>query len=346
MIGAGDGPCRRADILASTELTLRRAGSDQRWSRGREDRKCFQADYSARSKHLVKKGGSYETVHAPVRISVGSGRRRHARGSGVGRMHRPGLHARSSTTAPTPARRSSSSWATATPRRRAGGYNTQVADHGDQRHVRQRLLPEKHNAFNVYRLNLNLRRLPAWPGDYDLNGTPNDASDDTDHQHQPSEHGAELHLLRRLVALLAGAHHSGGVTTKHAEERGAGGELRFPTPTYVIVLLNEPGFGGCNRGPGTSCRRGRVAWQVLAHEAGHGIGGSVDEYTRAGHYTGGRRSTPATAPPSPTAAPSSGTASSTPPPRCPPPWEPAWTCNRTVGVFEGCLYNETGIYRR
>jgi MYXO-CTERM domain-containing protein len=42
---------------------------------------------------------------------------------------------------------------------------------------------------------------------------------------------------------------------------------------YIIVMLNEPGFGGCNRGPRDIVQTRSSCWQVVAHEAGHGIGG-------------------------------------------------------------------------
>jgi hypothetical protein len=57
---------------------------------------------------------------------------------------------------------------------------------------------------------------------------------------------------------------------------------------FVIVILNESGFGGCGGGGYQAITSG-VSWQVLSHEMGHGIGGLGDEYTSpGGTYTGSR----------------------------------------------------------
>jgi len=115
---------------------------------------------------------------------------------------------------------------------------------------------------------------------------------------------------------------------------------------YVIVMLNEPGFGGCNRGPRDIVQTRTSSWQVVAHEAGHGIGGLSDEYSAddKGAYTGAmvntrncttlvNRSTvqwnrfinPATSVPTTLMA--------------------GMDSNRTVGIYEGCGTFETGLYR-
>ncbi len=61
------------------------------------------------------------------------------------------------------------------------------------------------------------------------------------------------------------------------------------SPDYVMIVLNEPGFGGCRRGNQLAVTMG-ANWTVVAHELGHMIGGLCDEYIggggAGGTYTG------------------------------------------------------------
>ena len=127
-----------------------------------------------------------------------------------------------------------------------------------------------------------------------------------------------------------------------------------PDHNLVLVLLNNPGFGGCGGGGYAFLPLG-VSWDTIAHEFGHGLGGFGDEYCVSGAYGGGEpgvvdltinlnRATakwghfidPAT--PIPTGT---GTcAGFTGGPR------PAdWDDNQSVGLFEGGNTNNTGVYR-
>lgn len=117
-----------------------------------------------------------------------------------------------------------------------------------------------------------------------------------------------------------------------------------PKRDYVIIILNEPGWGGCGGG-GMLTVTLAGDWSVPAHESGHMVGGLCDEYGGAGAYTDGEpgcpnmtidtnRSTlkwrdfvnPKTALPTTFDA---GTMDSA----------------ETTGLFEGGLYKTTGVYR-
>jgi hypothetical protein len=50
-----------------------------------------------------------------------------------------------------------------------------------------------------------------------------------------------------------------------------------PRYDYVLIMVNESGFGGCRRGTRLYVTSG-VNWDVVAHEYGHAIGNLYDEY--------------------------------------------------------------------
>jgi hypothetical protein len=127
-----------------------------------------------------------------------------------------------------------------------------------------------------------------------------------------------------------------------------------PDADNVLVVLNEPGFGGCG-GNGRAHVTLGVAWDTIAHEFGHGIGGFEDEYSDHGAYTGGElgwinlttntnRATTkwkqfiAPATPLPTGV---GTAANYNQGVRP----ATWSSNFDAGLFEGGGTNNTGIYR-
>jgi hypothetical protein len=111
----------------------------------------------------------------------------------------------------------------------------------------------------------------------------------------------------------------------------------------VLIILNEDSGGGCGGGGRQHVTSG-VSWSVVAHEAGHGIGGLRDEYAGAGPNTG---------------APINNRNCSTvlddgtvfwnrfidPATPVPTTFAPGMDSNRTVGLFEGCGTKDTGIYR-
>jgi len=127
-----------------------------------------------------------------------------------------------------------------------------------------------------------------------------------------------------------------------------------PDANEILVVLNNPNYGGCGGGGRAHVPMG-VDWTVIAHEFGHGIGGFADEYSVAGAYTGGEQSwinlttltdrattkwhqfvNPTT--PLPTGVGSAanynqGTRPAT------------WSSNFDCGLFEGGGTMNTGIYR-
>lgn len=133
-----------------------------------------------------------------------------------------------------------------------------------------------------------------------------------------------------------------------------------PDWDFVLIVINEPGFGGCRRGNKLYVTEG-ASWAVIAHEFGHGFGSLADEYCRSGTYSGGEpgsvnvtantdRATlkwrkfvrPST--PLPT-----GTNSNPGNGGCTnynqgtkPSW---WDSALDAGVFEGARYKDSGLYR-
>jgi hypothetical protein len=130
-----------------------------------------------------------------------------------------------------------------------------------------------------------------------------------------------------------------------------------PDHDLVLILLNNPGFGGCGGG-GTAVLPLGVTWDTIAHEFGHALGGFCDEYCQVDQpYGGGEpgcpdltldtdRTTiklpwrrfidPATPVPTGTGKCAGYTAG-------PPPAD--WDDNQSVGLFEGGGTVTTGIYR-
>jgi hypothetical protein len=126
-----------------------------------------------------------------------------------------------------------------------------------------------------------------------------------------------------------------------------------PDPALTMILLNNPGFGGCGGGGRLVLPLG-VSWSTVAHELGHAFGGLGDEYHQLNDpYPGGEPGAPnlttttskttlkwswavATNTPIPTGSDdyTAGTKPST------------WDDNQDVGLFEGGNGNySTGIYR-
>jgi hypothetical protein len=89
-----------------------------------------------------------------------------------------------------------------------------------------------------------------------------------------------------------------------------------PDHQLVLILLNNPGFGGCGGGGVATLPLG-VSWDTIAHEFGHGLGGFCDEYCVSGPYGVANRAAPISQS-IPTARRSSGERLWTPVRRCPP----------------------------
>lgn len=202
---------------------------------------------------------------------------------------------------------------------------------------------ENENAFNVYRLNLVSTDSGVSQRRYNEMGTPTDASDDTIISDTPRNTA-----LRYVYSgswshcwLEGGRDAAGNDATGPLVQNAL--NTFVPNREYVVVILNEPGFGGCGGG-NFQIVTSSVDWSVLAHEYGHGIGGLSDEYSVGGAWTGGAVN---------------GRNCSTLLDRTTVLWrrfiDPATPVsttlgagmdgNRTVGMFEGCATRSTAIYR-
>ena len=127
-----------------------------------------------------------------------------------------------------------------------------------------------------------------------------------------------------------------------------------PDYNFVLIILNEPGWGGCGGGG-----RAHVTlagdFSVTAHEFGHGIGGLADEYCVSGAYAGGEpgavdltintnratlkwRNFVAPTTPIPTGLGACAGYTAGPKPA-------TWDDNTDVGLFEGGGTRNTNIYR-
>jgi hypothetical protein len=213
---------------------------------------------------------------------------------------------------------------------------------------------EDAQAFNIFRVNLISNDSGVSQRVYDEHGTPSDASDDT----IVSTTLKDTALGYIFSGSWAHCWLEGGANTGTLVQNA----LNTWVPDYdlVLIILNEPGFGGCGGGGFQIVTLGSD-WTVMAHEFGHGTGGLADEYCQPGTYTGPEpgavdltkntnRATlkwkrfvnPAT--PIPTgvnATPGTGLCTGynqgTPP--------AGWSNDQDVGLFEGASYRDSGIYR-
>jgi IgA Peptidase M64/FG-GAP-like repeat len=144
---------------------------------------------------------------------------------------------------------------------------------------------EDMQGFNIYRVNLISSESGVSQRVYDEHGTPNDSSDDT-----------IVSTTLRNTAL--GIIYSG--SWAHCWlEYGTNSETRIqnalntwvPDFNYVLIILNESGFGGCGGGGRQHVTMGS-SWPVMAHEFGHGVGDLADEYCRTRTFSGGEPSRP------------------------------------------------------
>jgi hypothetical protein len=207
---------------------------------------------------------------------------------------------------------------------------------------------EDASAYNIYRVNLESVDSGVSTRAYDEHGTPTDASDDT-----------IVSTTTRNTAL--GMIFSG--SWAHCWlEYGPNTEQRIqaalntwvPDWNELLVVLNNPNYGGCGGGGRAHVPMG-VSWTVIAHEFGHGIGSFADEYSASGNYTGGEQGwinlttvtdrattkwhqfiAPST--PLPTGTGSAANYNNGPRPA-------GWDSNQDVGLFEGGGTFNTGIYR-
>ncbi len=206
---------------------------------------------------------------------------------------------------------------------------------------------EDASAFNVYRINLESVDSGVSTRTYDEKGTV-DASDDT--------------ITSETVKNTALGMIFSGSWSHCWLEYGAQTDQRIldalttwvPDANEVLVVLNDPRYGGCGGGGRAHVPMG-VDWSVIAHEFGHGIGGFADEYSVQGAYTGGEQNwinlttitdrattkwhqliAPST--PLPTGVGAGAGFNQGPRPA-------TWDANTDVGLFEGGGTLSTGIYR-
>lgn len=213
---------------------------------------------------------------------------------------------------------------------------------------------EDAQAFNIFRVNLISNDSGVSQRVYDEHGTPSDASDDT----IVSTTLKDTALGYIYSGSWAHCWLEGGANTATLVQNA----LNTWVPDYdlVLIILNEPGFGGCGGGGFQIVTLGS-SWTVMAHEFGHGTGGLADEYCMPGTYTGPEpgavdltkntnRATlkwrrfvnPAT--PIPTgvnATPGTGLCTGFNQGTQP----AGWSNDQDVGLFEGASYRDSGIYR-
>lgn len=213
---------------------------------------------------------------------------------------------------------------------------------------------EDKQAFNIYRVNLISNESGVSQRVYDEMGTPSDPSDD-------------VIVSTTLKDTALGYIYSG--SWAHCWlENGANTAVLVqdaldkwvPDYDYVLVILNETGFGGCGGGGFQKVTRAG-SWFVMAHEFGHGVGGLADEYCQPGSYAGDEpkqvnvtantnsatlkwRQFVSPMTPIPTGInPNPGNGACTN-------WNqgtrPAgWSSSADVGLFEGAQYKDQGKYR-
>ena len=208
---------------------------------------------------------------------------------------------------------------------------------------------EDASAFNIYRVNLESVDSGVSTRTYDEHGTFSDPSDDT--IASETLHNTALGYI--FSGSWAHCWLEGTTGTEAAIQAAI--NTWVPDANEVLIVLNNPNYGGCGGGGRAVVPMG-VDWTVLAHEFGHGIGGFADEYSAGvGAYTGpeqawinattitNRATTkwrrfvdPAT--PLPTGVGSAANYNQGVRPA-------GWSSNFDVGLFEGASTYDTGIYR-
>jgi IgA Peptidase M64/FG-GAP-like repeat len=207
---------------------------------------------------------------------------------------------------------------------------------------------EDAQAFNIYRVNLISNQSGVSRRVYDEHGTPTDPSDDT----IISTTTKDTALDYIYSGSWAHCWLENGPNTSTRVQNA----LNTWVPDYhlVVIILNESGFGGCGGGGFQIVTLGS-GWQVMAHEFGHGTGNLADEYCARGAYSGGEPGAPDVTintdrstikwknfinPTTPIATGIGNCAGYNQGTR------PAgWSDDQDVGLFEGGMTYNTGIYR-
>ncbi len=200
---------------------------------------------------------------------------------------------------------------------------------------------EDASAYNIYRVNLESTDSGVSTRTYDANGNI----------------VAETKLNTALGMIFNGdwAHCWLEYGTNTEQRLQAALNKWVPDANEILVVLNNPNYGGCGGGGRAHVPMG-VDWTVIAHEFGHGIGGFADEYSAGiGAYSGPEmgwvnlttitdrattkwRQFVAPATPLPTGVGSAAGYNQGPRPA-------GWSSSDDVGLFEGGGTYDTGIYR-
>jgi hypothetical protein len=202
-------------------------------------------------------------------------------------------------------------------------------------------------AFNIYRINLESANSGVSQRRWDLKGTPSTADDTVQ-----SETLIDTALGTIFNGQWSHCWLEYGVNTDQRINDAI--NTWVPDADNVLIVMNEPGFGGCGGGGRAHVTLG-VGWDVIAHEFGHGVGGLADEYSNNGNWTGGElgwinlttitdrattkwRQFIAATTPLPTGVGSAANYNQGPRPA-------TWSSNHDAGLFEGGGTRNTGIYR-
>jgi hypothetical protein len=206
---------------------------------------------------------------------------------------------------------------------------------------------EDASAFNIYRINLESVDSGVSVRTYDEKGTE-DPSDDT----IDSETIRDTALGMIFNGSWSHCWLEYGPNTEALLQAAI--NKWVPDANEILVVLNNPNFGGCGGGGRAHVSMG-VDWTVIAHEFGHGIGGFADEYSVTGNYTGAEqgwinlttitdrgttkwRQFIAPSTPLPTGVGSGANYNQGTRPS-------SWSSNFDAGLFEGGGTMNTGIYR-
>jgi hypothetical protein len=206
---------------------------------------------------------------------------------------------------------------------------------------------EDASAFNIYRINLESVDSGVSVRTYDEKGTE-DPSDDT----IDSETIRDTALGMIFNGSWSHCWLEYGSNTETLLQAAI--NKWVPDANEILVVLNNPNYGGCGGGGRAHVPMG-VDWTVIAHEFGHGIGGFADEYSVTGNYTGAEqgwinlttitdrgttkwRQFIAPSTPLPTGVGSAANYNQGTRPS-------SWSSNFDAGLFEGGGTMNTGIYR-
>jgi hypothetical protein len=207
---------------------------------------------------------------------------------------------------------------------------------------------EDAQAFNIYRVNLISNESGVSRRLYDEHGTPTDPSDDTIISTTTKDTALDFIFSGSWAHCWLEYGPNTAIRVQNA--------LNTWVPDYnlVLIILNESGYGGCGGGGFQIVTLGS-AWEVMAHEFGHGTGNLADEYCAGGAYSGPEPGAPNVTvntnratikwnnfvnptTPVPTgigncAGYNQGTRPSD------------WNDDQDVGLFEGGATKNTGVYR-